>query len=165
MDDLDRRLLDLFSHDPRVGVLEASRRLGVARGTVQARLDKLLSSGVVSGWGPVISPAALGYPVTAFLTLEIRQDERTGGGHDAVGAHLATIPEVLEAHTITGAGDLMIRAVARSNADLQRVIDRIVSDPGITRTSTVIALATKIDHRAVPLVAASVDEREEEERA
>jgi hypothetical protein len=51
----------------------------------------------------------------------------------------------------------MIRAVARSNADLQRVIDRIVSDPNITRTSTVIALATKIDHRSVPLVTASVE--------
>ena len=74
MDDLDRRLIDLFATDPRVGVLEASRRLGVARGTVQARLDKLASSGVVTGWGPELSPAALGYPVTAFLTLEIRQD-------------------------------------------------------------------------------------------
>ena len=41
MDDLDRRLIDLFAAEPRIGVLEASRRLGVARGTVQARLDKL----------------------------------------------------------------------------------------------------------------------------
>ena len=64
MDSLDGRLIDLFATDPRVGVLEASRRLGVARGTVQARLDKLASSGVVTGWGPDLSPEALGYPVT-----------------------------------------------------------------------------------------------------
>ena len=44
MDDLDRNLIDLFAAEPRVGVLEASRRLGVARGTVQARLDKLEAS-------------------------------------------------------------------------------------------------------------------------
>ena len=66
MDDLDRRLLDLFADEPRIGVLEASRRLGVARGTVQARLDQLAATGVITGWGPDVAPAALGYPVTAF---------------------------------------------------------------------------------------------------
>ena len=152
MDDLDRRVIDLFAQDPRVGVLEASRRLGVARGTVQARLDKLERSGVVTGYGPELSPEALGYPVTAFLTLEIRQEADEQGGHDAVGAHLAAIPEVLEAHTITGAGDLMARVVARSNADLQRVIDLVLAAPAITRSSTVIALATQVPYRVLPLV-------------
>src|SRR3954451_16838076 len=151
MDDLDARLIALLAAHPRIGVLEASRRLRVARGTVQARLDKLTSAGVITGWGPDLSPAALGYPVTAFLTLEIRQDERTGGGHDTVGTHLSSIPEVLEAHTITGAGDLMARVVARSNTDLQRVIDRVLADPGIVRSSTVIALATQVPFRVLPL--------------
>jgi DNA-binding Lrp family transcriptional regulator len=103
MDALDRKVIDLFAAEPRIGVLEASRRLGVARGTVQARLDKLASSGVITGWGPDVSPEALGYPVTAFLTLEIRQ----GAGHETVAAHLAEIPEVLEAFTITGAVALL----------------------------------------------------------
>src|SRR6187397_760585 len=151
VDGLDRKVIDLFAAEPRIGVLEASRRLGVARGTVQARLDKLASSGVVTSWGPELSPAALGYPVTAFLTLEIRQDERAGGGHDSVGAHLAAIPEVLEAHTITGAGDLMARVVARSNTDLQRVIDLVLANPAIVRSSTVIALATQVPYRVLPL--------------
>lgn len=147
MDDLDSKLLDLFAAEPRIGVLEASRRLRVARGTVQARLDRLVANGVVTGWGPTLSPAALGFPVTAFLTLEIRQ----GAGHEAVAEHLATIPEVLEAHTITGAGDMWARVVARSNADLQRVIDQVLADPGIERSTTVIALAAQIDHRVLPL--------------
>jgi DNA-binding Lrp family transcriptional regulator len=151
MDDLDRRLLALFAQEPRIGVLEASRRLAVARGTVQARLDKLTSAGVVIGWGPELSPEALGFPVTAFLTLEIRQDSAEHGGHDAVAGHLATIPEVLEAHTITGAGDLWARVVARSNSDLQRVIDLVLKEPAIVRSSTVIALATQIPYRVLPL--------------
>ena len=150
MDRLDGRLIELFAVEPRIGVLEASRRLGVARGTVQARLDKLVSSGVVTGWGPELSPEALGYPVTAFLTLEIRQH----GGHDAVGAHLSAIPEVLEAHTITGAGDMWARVVARSNTDLQRVIDLVLKDPAIVRSSTVIALATQVPYRVLPLARA-----------
>lgn len=148
VDDLDARIVGLFAAEPRVGVLEASRRLGVARGTIQARLDRLARSGIVRGWGPEIAPDALGYDVTAFATLELRQ----GVGHDAVAQHLARIPEVLEAHTITGPADMMARLVARSNADLQRVIDEVLAFDGIVRTSTVIALATQIAPRTLPLL-------------
>lgn len=153
MDELDARLIGLLTEEPRLGVLECSRRLGVARGTVQARLNRLLARGVIRGFGPEISPAALGYPVTAFVTLEIRQSE----GHGPVAAHLASIPEVLEAHTITGSSDLLCRIVARSNADLQRVIDEVVAYHGIERASTAIALAEQLPYRTAPLVAAAVD--------
>jgi len=153
VDGLDARLIALLATEPRIGVLECARRLGVARGTVQARLEKLQERGVIRGFGPDIAPAALGYTVTAFVTLEIRQSR----GHDAVAAHLEGIPEVLEAHTITGSSDLLCRIVARSNTDLQRVIDEVVSYDGIHRASTVIALAEQIPYRTLPLVAAAVD--------
>jgi DNA-binding Lrp family transcriptional regulator len=148
VDDLDSALLRLLAAEPRIGVLQASRRLGVARGTVQSRLDKLVRSGVVAGWGPELDPEALGYPVTAFLTLEIRQ----GTGHDLVAGQLAEIAEVLEAYTITGAGDMWCRVVARSNADLQRVIDAVLACQGVLRSTTVIALANQIRHRVLPLL-------------
>ncbi|CAN5456107.1 Lrp/AsnC family transcriptional regulator [soil metagenome] len=156
MDNLDATLLRLLADQPRIGLLEASRRLGVARGTVQARLDKLAGAGVISGWGPELEPGALGYPVTAFLTLEIRQGSDELGGHQSVARHLARIPEVLEAVTITCAGDMWARVVARSNTDLQRVIDAVLSDGGIVRSSTVIALATQIPYRVLPLMDAAV---------
>lgn len=152
MDELDATLIRLFAGEPRVGVLEASRRLGVARGTVQARLNRLTDEGVIAGWGPELDPEALGYPVTAFLTLEIKQAGTVSGGHETVARHLATIPEVLEAFTITGAGDMWCRVVARSNNDLQRVIDAVLADPGIVRSSTVIALATQVPYRVLPLL-------------
>ncbi|MFP5283570.1 MAG: Lrp/AsnC family transcriptional regulator [Actinomycetes bacterium] len=148
LDDLDRRLLTLFHLEPRVGVLEASRRLQVARGTVQARLDRLERLGVVTGWGPQLAPAALGYPVTAFVTLEIQQH----AGRDDLTARLAAIPEVLECWTITGSGDLWARVVARSHADLQRALDLVVGDPGVVRTATVIGLTEQIGYRTAPLV-------------
>lgn len=151
IDALDTRLIGLLAAEPRIGVLEASRRLGVARGTVQARLDRLHARGVVTGYGPDVDPAALGHGVTAFVTLEIRQ----AGGHDPVAARLARIPEVLEVHTITGAGDMLCRVVARTNADLQRVVDAIVDVPGVMRTSTMIALAAPVPYRVLPLVRAS----------
>jgi DNA-binding Lrp family transcriptional regulator len=149
IDALDANLIALLRTEPRVGVLEASRRLGVARGTVQARLDKLVERGVVRSFGPEVDPAALGYVVTAFVTLEISQPR----GHSTLTEHLAAVPEVLEAHTITGSGDVLLRVVARSNADLQRVIDAIVTAEGIMRSSSVIALETQVPYRVDPLVA------------
>jgi DNA-binding Lrp family transcriptional regulator len=128
-----------------------SRRLSVARGTVQARLDKLVARGAIKGFGPEVVPAVIGYGVMSFVTLEISQRY----GHRAVADHLADIPEVLEAHTITGSGDLLCRIVARSNADLQRVIDQIVGYEGIVRASTIIALAELIPYRTQPLVVAA----------
>ena len=151
LDALDGKLLTLLAEEPRIGVLEVSRRLGVARGTAQARLDKLIARGVIRGFGPDVSPAAIGYGVMSFVTLEISQRY----GHQGVSDHLAEIPEVLEAHTITGSGDVLCRIVARSNADLQRVIDQIVGYEGIVRASTIIALAELIPYRTLPLVRAA----------
>ncbi|MEV0849531.1 Lrp/AsnC family transcriptional regulator [Streptomyces sp. NPDC049954] len=147
IDELDGRLLVLLDQEPRIGVLEASRRLGVARGTAQARLDRLLARGVIRGFGPQVDPAALGYPVTAFATLEIKQGRGT-----QVRAHLARVPEVLELHTITGQGDMLCRLVARSNGDLQRVIDRVVGFDGIVRAATSIVMENPVPLRVIPLV-------------
>ena len=152
IDRLDAALIELLAAEPRVGVLEASRRLRVARGTVQARLERMAERGVIIGYGPEVDPAALGYEVTAFITLEIRQ----AGGHDPVAERLAAIPEVLEAHTITGSGDMLCRVVARTNADLQRVLDAIVSTEGVVRSATLISLATQVPYRVLPLVRATV---------
>ncbi|HEY6749321.1 MAG TPA: Lrp/AsnC family transcriptional regulator [Mycobacteriales bacterium] len=152
-DGLDARLVALLAAEPRIGVLECARRLGVARGTAQARLDRLQSRGVITGFGPDIAPAALGFEVTAFVTLEIAQ----GTGHRVVAAHLAAIPEVLEVHTVTGQGDLLCRIVARSNSDLQRVIDEVVADADIRRTATLIALTAPVPYRILPLVAAAAE--------
>jgi len=151
VDELDGRLIALFTAQPQIGVLGASRELGAARGTVQARLDRLAQGGVIRSWAPQIDPGAMGYPVSAFCTLEIRQ----GRGHSPVVDHLSRIPEVLEAHTITGSGDLFIHVVARDNADLQRVIDAVVDDKHVIRANTAISLATRIPLRTLPLVQAA----------
>jgi DNA-binding Lrp family transcriptional regulator len=147
VDELDARLLRELVAAPRVGVLELSRRLGVARATVQARLDRLVRRGVIETFAPTLDPEALGFTVTAFATLEIRQ----GRGADVLD-HLRAIPEVLEVHTITGQGDMLCRVVARSNGDLQDVLDRVTHYPEIVRTSTVIALSNPVPYRVLPLV-------------
>lgn len=150
-DALDARIVALFTDEPRMSVLEASRTLQVARATVQARLDRMQKTGVISGWGPRIDPAALGYSVLAYCSLTISQDI----GHDAVVAALARIPEIQEIHTVSGESDLLARVAARSNPDLQRVIDSIVATRTIVRSSSVIVLNTHFDGRTLPLLEAA----------
>jgi len=148
VDELDARLILALNRTPRAGIMELARQLTVARGTVQARLDKLQSRGVITGFGPDLDLRVMGYTVLAFVTLEIAQ-----GRLDDVTEHLAGIPEVLEAHAVTGPGDLHCRVVARTNEHLQEVIARILDVSGIMRTPTQIALAEQLGHRLVPLVA------------
>ncbi|MGH3625405.1 MAG: Lrp/AsnC family transcriptional regulator [Sciscionella sp.] len=147
LDSLDARLLLLLFDEPRLGALECSRRLGVARGTVAARLDKLTDRGVLTGFPPALDFAAMGYGLTAFATIEIAQGRR-----HSVAERLAAIDEVCEVHATTGQGDLLVRMVARSNDDLQRVIDEVVAVADVRRMSTSIALSTPIPPRARPLL-------------
>ena len=150
VDALDRSLLRLLLTEPRLGVLETSRRLGIARGTAQARIARLERDRVLRDWAPTVDVRGLGFAVTAFATLEVQQ----GGGHRAVADHLRSIPEVLEAHTTTGQGDLLCRIVARDHADLQRVLDALTASPLISRTATVISLTDEIPYRVVQLLGA-----------
>ncbi len=153
LDALDARLLLLLSDEPRLGVLECSRRLKVARGTVQARMDRLVERGILRGFPPDLDLAAMGYGLTAFAVLEIVQGRRA-----VVAEGLASIDEVCEVHATTGDGDLFVRMVARSNDDLQRVIDEIVALPGVRRTATSIALSTPVPARFRPLLESLVDD-------
>ncbi|MEA2226735.1 MAG: hypothetical protein QOF04_365 [Solirubrobacteraceae bacterium] len=147
IDELDARILAALRAQPRIGVLEISRQLGVARGTVTARLEKLQARGVVTGFGPDVEPARMGYPVLAFVFLEIVQ----GRLDDAV-ADLRDVPEVLEAHGVTGQRDLLCRVVARDNGHLQDVINRMVRHPAVRRSTSYISMSRQIDYRVAPLV-------------
>jgi DNA-binding Lrp family transcriptional regulator len=159
LDRLDVGILELFREEPRIGVLEVSRRLGVARGTVQARIDKMVERGVVTGFGPDVDLAAVGYGVMAFTTIEVVQG-RVGD----VVEPLRRIPEVLEVHSIAGRGDMLIRLAARSNQHLMDLLERILSIEDVARTSTAIALASQIDYRVQPLLGEAGSERDMAEK-
>ena len=152
IDALDARLIRALCDIPRAGVMELARQLGVARGTVQARLDKLQQRGIISGFDPDLDLTAMGYEVLAFVSLEIAQ-----GRLFDVARHLREIPEVLEIHSVTGPGDLLCRVVARTNDHLQHVIVRILEVQGIDRTATQIALTEQLHHRVLPLVEQVID--------
>ncbi|NWF25654.1 Lrp/AsnC family transcriptional regulator [Streptomyces sp. PKU-EA00015] len=147
VDELDTRILRLLIEQPRTSVRQYARILQIARGTLQARIDRLEREGVVTGTGPYLSPAALGHPVLAFVHIEVTQ------GHlDEVGEALAAVPEIVEAFSITGGGDLLTRVVARDNGHLEDVIQRLINLPGVVRTRTEMALRERVPYRLLPLV-------------
>ncbi|RFU84032.1 Lrp/AsnC family transcriptional regulator [Streptomyces triticagri] len=147
VDELDTRILRLLIEQPRTSVREYARILGVARGTLQARIDRMEREGVITGSGPALSPAALGHPVLAFVHIEVTQ------GHlDDVGDALAEIPEIIEAFSITGGGDLLTRVVARDNGHLEDVIQQLIQLPGVVRTRSEVALRERVPRRLLPLV-------------
>ena len=147
VDELDARILRLLLEQPRTSVREYARTLGVARGTVQARLDRLERSGVITGYAPRLSPSALGHPVLAFVHIEVTQ-----GRLNDVSDKLAGVPEIIEAYSTTGGGDLLTRVVARDAEHLEDVIQRLVELPGVVRTRTEVALRERVPHRLLPLV-------------
>lgn len=147
MDDLDARLLVTMRAHPRIGLTELARQLGVARGTVQTRVDKLMAAGVIQDFGPTVDPARTGHPILAFVWLQIAQ----GRLAEAV-ERLRSVPEILEAHGTSGQHDLLCRVVAKSTDHLQDIIADILTSPAIQRTDTTIALSTQIPYRIEPLL-------------
>ncbi|MEU0566296.1 Lrp/AsnC family transcriptional regulator [Nonomuraea sp. NPDC005983] len=147
MDELDAKLLVTMRAHPRIGLTELARLLGVARGTVQARVEKLTARGVITDFGPTVSTTAAGYPILSFVSLQIAQ----GRLDEAVQA-LRAVPQILEVYGTSGQHDLLCRVVARSTDHLQEVIARILASPAVQRTDTTIALSTQIPYRVEPLL-------------
>lgn len=147
LDELDLDLLNLMLEEPRAGVREYARVLGVARGTAASRLARLEREGIITGYAPTIDPGALGYDVLGFVHLILAQ-----GKLDEVAGRLADIPELLEAHSTTGEGDLLCRVAARNNAHLEAIVQALLALPGVVRTRTEIALNQRVAYRMLPLV-------------
>jgi len=139
LDDIDRALLRELISDPRLPVIELARRAGVVRATAAARIERLTRRGVIGRGGIALDVAAIGYPITAYVGLQIRQ-----GQGPAVRGWLESFPEVLEIHTTAGTVDLMCRIAAVSSAELQATIDRIVDQPTIVRSTTSVVLSTPL---------------------
>ena len=150
IDELDARLIATLRANPRVGLLEVARQLGVARGTAQARLAKLEGRGVITGHGPEVDPRAMGYAISAFMLIELAQ-----GRLDEAVATLDAIPEVLEADATSGPHDLICRVVAHDTEHLQELVNDMLATPAIRRCTSYIVLSRQVPPRSGPLVAAA----------
>ena len=142
LDAVDAQILLARDGSQDASLIQISTRLGISRNTVHARLNRLRDGGTLRPPSTALSPAALGRPLLAFVTLSVSQQDI-----DSVYAAIGAIPEVIEAHTTTGDADLMLRVVARDTVDLHRITQGIQSAPGVQRSSTSIATTEVIPHR------------------
>jgi DNA-binding Lrp family transcriptional regulator len=147
IDDIDARILEVLRTDPRAAVITIAGRTGLSRNTVQARLARWDERGLLRSFERRIDPAALGYPLTAFILTVVTQRKLA-----AVSAALADVPEVLEVHGLSGSFDLLIHVVARDADDLYRIAGRILDIDGVEQTTTSLAMRRLVDFRMEPLV-------------
>jgi DNA-binding Lrp family transcriptional regulator len=140
IDATDARLLLALVDRPRATAMALTEQTGLSRNTVQARLAKLEELGEVS-------PALLGYPLTAYITIQVTQRQL-----DEVATALAGIPEVLQVDGITGDTDLLVYTAAADADDLYRVAGQILAIPGVERTSTALVMRQLVSYRVTPLL-------------
>ncbi|MGW6461518.1 Lrp/AsnC family transcriptional regulator [Streptomyces sp. NPDC055078] len=147
IDPTDARLLLALTEHPRATAVALAERSGLSRNTVQARLASFDRTGKLRSFEQRVDPAALGYPLTAFVTTQVTQ-RRLG----QVAEALAAVPEVLQVHGLTGERDLLVHVVATDADDLYRVAGQILAIPGVERTNTALAMHQLVDYRITPLL-------------
>ncbi|MCR2792568.1 Lrp/AsnC family transcriptional regulator [Microbacterium sp. zg.Y625] len=147
LDHVDLALLDALADDPRETVVALSERLGLSRNTVQARMGKLDRAGVFLSYERAMAPAALGFPLEALLSVVVRQADLP-----RITAQISEIPEVIQAHGISGAIDLVVRVAARDTQHLFDIDARILAIEGVERSETSLVMEEVIGYRVRPLM-------------
>lgn len=142
-DDIDRALLALLQANARESAASLARKLGVARTTVLARLQRLERSGVVVGYTAVLGPHPRGAELQAYVGITVLP--RAGR---AVEQRLARMPELRQLCTVAGEFDYIALIEAESAVRLDALLDEIGSVEGVSRTTTSVVLARRIDRQA-----------------
>ncbi|MCD2169712.1 MULTISPECIES: Lrp/AsnC family transcriptional regulator [Microbacterium] len=147
LDAVDLDLLRALSADPRATVVALAEKLGLSRNTVQARMSRLERGGVFLSYERTLSAEALGFPIEAFLQVTVRQAELP-----IIREELAKVPEVLQAHGLSGQVDLLVRVACRDTQHLFDTDARILAIEGVERTETSLVMGEVIGYRVGPLM-------------
>jgi DNA-binding Lrp family transcriptional regulator len=154
LDSVDLDLLRALADDPRATVVALSERLKLSRNTVQARMGRLERADVLLSYERSLSTAALGFPIEAFISVLVRQADLP-----RIRGELEQVPEVLQAHGLSGAVDLLVRVACRDAQHLFETDARILSIDGVDRTETSLVMGEVIPYRVTPLMGLARRER------
>ena len=143
MDELDRNIVGLLGADARMSIATLARRLKVARSTIQARLERLESSGVIVGYTIKLGEQAREGRLRASVLLTVEPRAQAN-----ILTRLKAIPEVERVFTTSGRFDLLLQIAAPSTTLLDQVLDQIGAMTGVRSSESLIHLSTRID-RAV----------------
>lgn len=127
LDQVDQAILAELQRDGRVSIADLARRVALSASSTADRLRRLADDGVITGYTAVLDPEALGYPITAFVRLKYPL-----GNHKPLNDLLGTTPEIIEAHHVTGDDCFILKLLARSMSDLERLAGKITALGSIT---------------------------------
>nr|WP_316650447.1 Lrp/AsnC family transcriptional regulator [uncultured Gellertiella sp.] len=135
-DDLDRRIIAHLRVDGRASLSKMSAVLGVARGTVQNRLDRLIDSGTLLGFTVRVREDYEEQTIHAVMMIEV-----VGKSTPQVIRRLRGLPEISSLHTTNGNWDLIASIRAASLADFDRVLREVRMIDGIANSETSLLLS------------------------
>lgn len=127
LDSTDEAILHQLQQDGRVSIAQLARAINLSPSATADRVRRLTDGGVITGYSATIDPVALGYEVTAFVRLAYPT-----GNYQPFHDLVDVLPEVIEAHHVTGADCFIIKVLARSMRDLERITGRLAALGGIT---------------------------------
>jgi DNA-binding Lrp family transcriptional regulator len=143
MDNLDRSILDLLRQNSRAGYGDIGSVIGLSASAVKRRVDRLVSDGVIRGFTIRVDPTVDGMSTEAYVELFCRG---TVAPHELLRI-LSKVPEVVDAGTVTGDADAIVRIRARDIAGLEAALEKVRLAPNVDHTRSAIVLSRLI-HRA-----------------
>jgi DNA-binding Lrp family transcriptional regulator len=146
VDDLDQRILRHLLRDGRATFAEVGATVGLSVSATKRRVDRLVRDGAIRGFAAVVDPHTMGWHLEALVALF------TNGTvpFATMRADLEQAPEIVEAFTVAGAADAMLRVVAADVPHLERVISRVRGLDYVQQTDTTMLLSTLVRRPAVP---------------
>ncbi len=142
MDETDRTILALLNENARMPVALLARRLGLARSTVQARLERLETRGIIKGYALRLGTAAGKEKIRATVLISIEPRATP-----AVLSRLKKLVQIRAAHTASGRFDMVLEIAADSTDELDKTLDSIGEIDGVKSSESLIHLSTRIDRR------------------
>ncbi len=148
IDALDRKALRLLMRQGRVTWAELGERLKLSAPAAAERARRLEQKGVIRGYAALADPDALGYSLTAFVAVSLRDIRRRAAFLIAV----AKIEEIVECHHVTGEDDYLLKVRCRGTKDLDRLLSAVLKGKlDVARSRTTIVLRTAKETVRVPL--------------
>lgn len=144
-DTLNVRILALLMESPRITVSELARRVGMSAPATRERMDRLQEAGVTRGCRLEVDPAALGYPLAAYVRVR-----PTYGKLPKIIELAASLPQVVECHRITGEDCFILKVYLESLDKLDVILDQFLA---YGQTTTSIVQSTPVPLRYLPLPA------------
>jgi DNA-binding Lrp family transcriptional regulator len=138
LDDVDQRLIAELRRDGRAAMSELADRLGLARATVRARMERLTQRGEILGFTVVTRGDVSAQPVRGLMMIGIE-----GRGAERIMGRLSGLPEVQAVHSTNGRWDLIAEIGTRTLEEFDAVLFRIRGLDGVTSSETNLLLTTR----------------------